>query len=395
MSDLTRMVAALRTDTSQVNWPEAAEVRARTDRRTARRRVTGAAIAVVAIAVAAATLTTGGPHRSAPAGPGQTVQRPLDSIAAAPSGTIFAITHACCSATQPQREYSLLRSVDHARTWTTVGPLDGLGSGSEVMLEFVVASDQVLWIGSGAALMGSDDGGRHWNRWNPGADPTQSKGGGLAGTTLWLANRGHILVATDGGQPVPTPAQPPGSGSIASVAAVSSGTALALRDTGDRKGWYRTDDGGTHWTPATNPCAQLPHSSPTEAKMDTGREGGLWATCFVPHGGAPGWQIATSADGGHTWQPHPGDAPGGDDVSPVSATIAWRTGTGADVYRTTDAGAHWTDVAAIPAGSPIQHGFVLNATTALYVLSVTGTDSVTLHLTTDGGATWTTLPFSH
>jgi hypothetical protein len=36
---------------------------------------------------------------------------------------------------------------------------------------------------------------------------------------------------------------------------------------------------------------------------------------------------------------------------------------------------------------------VLDATTALHVLPVAGRDTVTLHLTTDGGTTWTTLSF--
>jgi photosystem II stability/assembly factor-like uncharacterized protein len=390
MSDLTRMVAALRTDTAHANWPEAAEVRARADRRTAHRRFAGAAaVAAAVIAVVAVAQTTGGPQRSAPAGPPLTAQEPLDGIAAAPSGTIFAITHAGA-------KYTLLRSVDHARSWIAVGPLDHIDSSPDAAVSLVAASDQVLWIGNGnSALMGSGDGGKHWNSWNLGPDPTESQGGGLAGTTMWVANQGHVLVATGGGRPEPTPAQPPGSGRIGSVAAISPGTALALRETGSHKGWYRTEDRGAHWTPAGNPCAGLPHSSPTEAKIDAGRDGGLWATCFVPNGRPPGWQIATSADGGHTWQPHPGDAPGGDDVLPVSATVAWRTGNGADVYRTTDAGAHWTDVAKMPPGSSIQGGFVVDASTALYVLlPVTGGDPVTLHLTTDGGATWTTLPFS-
>ena len=166
-----------------------------------------------------------------------------------------------------------------------------------------------------------------------------------------------------------------------------------LRESGDDKGWYRTDDRGAHWAAATDPCAQLSHPNVTDANMSAGRDGGLWAVCFVADGASPGWQIATSGDGGNTWQPHPGDAPGGDDVSPVSATVAWRTGNGADVYRTTDSGAHWTDVATIPRGASIQGGFVLNANTALYVLSEPGGDVVTLHLTTDGGSTWTTLPF--
>lgn len=74
-------------------------------------------------------------------------------------------------------------------------------------------------------------------------------------------------------------------------------------------------------------------------------------------------------------------------------STGWRTGGGADVYRTTDSGAHWTDVAHLPPGASLQGRFVRDADTALYVLAQPGTDHVTLHLTTDGGATWTTLPF--
>ena len=398
MSDLTKMVAGLRTDTSQVNWPEAVEVRTHADRRTMRRWIAAAAALGVAIAVTGGVLLTDDRRRAAPADSGATVQLPLDAIQAAPSGTMFAITHTCgtgaCSGSASQRKYTLLRSTDLARSWTTVGALDGIDGGADVLLDLVVANDAVLWIANGTGLMGSVDGGKRWSRWDLGADPTQSKGGGLIDTTLWLAFNGQVLVATGGGRPEPTIGQPPGSGRISSVAAVSADSAIVLREEGSSAGWYRTADRGAHWSVATDPCAGLSHPNVTDAYMSAGRDGGLWAVCFVAGGRAPGWQIATSADGGHSWQPHPGDAPGGDDVHPVSATVAWRTGSGADVYRSTDAGAHWTDVAQMPPGASIQGGFVRDANTALFVLPEPGTDHVTLHLTTDGGTTWTTLPFS-
>jgi hypothetical protein len=397
MSDLTKMVAALRADTSQVNWPEPVEVRTRADRRTTRRWVAAAAAVSVAIAVTGGAIVTGDRRNTTPADPGPTRQSPLDAIASAPSGTIFAITHTCgtseCSASAPQRQYTLLRSIDLARSWTTIASLDGVAGGTDIVLELAVADDDMLWIANGTRIMGSVDGGQHWSSWNLGADPTQSKGGGLAGTTLWLAHHGQVLRATDGGRPAPTSGQPPGSGQIDSVAAVSADSSIALRAQGTRKGWYRTDDRGAHWSVATDPCAGLSHPNVTGAYLTAGHDGGLWAVCFVAGGRAPGWQIATSADGGHSWQPHPGDAPGGDDVQAVSATVAWRTGNGADVYRTTDSGAHWTDVADLPPGASLQGGFVRDADTALYVLPKPGTDHVTLHLTTDGGTTWTTLPF--
>jgi hypothetical protein len=396
MPDLTKMVAGLRADTSRANWPESAEVRTRADRRTRRRRAAAAAAVSVAIAVTGGAFLTADRRNTTPAGPGATTQSPLDAIASAPSGTIFAVTHTCgtgkCSPGASQH-YTLVRSTDLARSWTTIASLDGVTGGTDVVLDLAVADDDVLWIANGTRFMGSVDGGKHWSSWNLGADPTQSKGGGLTGTTLWLAYNGQVLRATNGGRPTPTGGQPPGSGQIDSVAVVSADSAIALRAQGSRKGWYRTADRGAHWTPAADPCAGLSHPNPTDAYLSAGRDGGLWAVCFVAGGRAPGWQIATSADGGHSWQPHPGDAPGGDDVEPVSATVAWRTGTGADVYRTTDSGAHWTDVANLPPGSSLQGGFVRDADTALYVLPEPGTDHVSLHLTTDGGTTWTTLPF--
>lgn len=393
MSDLTKMAAGLRADTSQVNWPDAAEVRTRADRRTTRRWTAAAAAMGVAVAVTGGAFLADDRRNSAPAGPGATMRLPLDAIASAPSGTIFAITHTCDTATCSDRHYTLMRSIDLARNWTAVASLNGVHGGADAVLGLVVADDGVLWIADGTRFMGSVDGGRHWSSWDLGADPTQSKGGGLAGTTLWLAYNGRVLRGTSGGRPAPTTGQPPGSGRIDSVAAISADSAIALRARGGGKGWYRTADRGAHWSAAADPCAGLSHPNVTDAYLSAGTDGGLWAVCFVAGGRAPGWQIATSADGGHSWQPHPGDAPGGDDVQPVSATIAWRTDNGADVYRTTDSGAHWTDVAHLPPGSSIQGGFVRDAETALYVLPQPGTDHVTLHLTTDGGTTWTTLPF--
>jgi hypothetical protein len=398
MSELTKMIAGLRAETSQVDWPEATEVRARGDRRTTRRWVVAAAAVSVAITVTGAMFLGGDRRAATPAGPGGAVPLPLDAIASAPSGTIFAITHTCgtgeCSAGASHRQYALLRSSDLARSWATIASLDGVSGDTDAALALAVADDHVLWIANGARFMGSTDGGAHWSSWNLGVDPTQSKGGGLTGTTLWVAHNGHVLRAADGGKPVPTSGQPPGNGQIGSVAAISADSAIALRVQGTRKGWYRTTDRGVRWSAATDPCAGLSHPNLTDAYLSAGSEGGLWAVCFVAGGRAPGWQIATSADGGHSWQPHPGDAPGGDDVNPVSATVAWRTGSGADVYRTTDAGAHWTDVAHLPPGTSLQGGFVRDADTALYVLPEAGTDHVSLHLTTDGGVTWTTLPFA-
>jgi len=396
MSEQMNLIAEVRDRASAVNWPEPVEVRTRGERRARRRRVVAGAAAVAIVLAAAGYFAIGtGPGRPAPVDPAAAAaaRLSLDTIAVAPSGTVFAITHACgriCTATT-RDGYTLLRSNDLARSWTTVGPVPGVVHGIDGL---AVASDRVMWLEDGTALLGTADGGKHWNRWELGDDPTGSEGSGLAGTTLCTVFNGQVVMASDGGPVTPTTGQPPGQGSLDSLAAISADRAIVLR-AGDHPGWYRTADRGATWTPASDPCAGLSHPNIAGAKMGAGRQGGLWAICFVANGDAPRWQIATSSDEGYTWQPHPGGAPGGDDVSPVSASVAWRTGSQSDVYRSTDAGAHWTDVARLGPGQSLQGGFVLDANTALYVTSEAGNGSllVTLHRTTDGGRTWTALDF--
>ena len=134
MSDLTKLATSLRADASNVEWPDPAEVRGRGDRRSRNRRIAVVAGVVVIALVTIGVLAPRRADRAAPTGPGVSGPRSLDAIQAAPSGTIFAITHTCvggCAAIKPLFRYALLRSADLARNWSVVSELSGIDNGPD------------------------------------------------------------------------------------------------------------------------------------------------------------------------------------------------------------------------------------------------------------------------
>jgi hypothetical protein len=387
MSDLHEKVTALRSDLTTVTWPDSASLRTRADRRT-RRRMIGAVAVVAAVVAGGALLVPIHDRRPSPPIGGAASPAALDALTAAPTGTLFAIQHTERGAT---RVYSVISSNDLGATWSVVGPLDGI-QGTGAQLDLTAVSDRQLWVvqvtaDHRAAMRGSHDGGRTWWGWTDyGFDESEQAGGGAAGDTLWFEWAGVLYAGERGDPPGPTPTQPPGTGGRA-VAAISPDVAVVSRQVGsDGVGWYRTVDRGAHWTPVADPCEGIAPSGPGGASLSAAPDGSLWAVCFLPAPG--GWEVVTSTDRGDHWRRHPGQAPGGDDVVPASASVAWRSGSRADLYRTADGGASWTVVAAI-ATNPLVSGAVIDADRAVYVQQDGQSEQLVLSATRDGGRTWT------
>src|SRR5262249_34822562 len=121
-------------------------------------------------------------------------------------------------------------------------------------------------------------------------------------------------------------------------------------------------------------------------------DGAMWAVCASePGAGQQPKELTVSTDGGKTWVSRGRLESGGYglDVYPFSATMAWRTGARAELYRTTD-GTHWQAVAQNPSGA--YAGFVaIDADSAAYVDygPADQPEAHVLYVTRDGGRTWT------
>jgi hypothetical protein len=371
VSELTEQIDELRADAARLDWPEAADIRRRGDTRT-RRRIGAGAVALVLVAALAGAYALGRGTTPAPqpAAPGGDIT--LDSLSVAPSRMYYAVGHDASG-------YSLMRTTDYSgEQWERVGDVTGVDGEPHLL----VGTDSYMWIMTPTRLLSSADGGQHWN-----AFPLGPGGGGPTAVMM------NLLLFIHDGQLYESLADQPtapvslGPTTYSDVVALESGEVFVQRRSDG--GWQRSDTTAARWLPVANPCAGLLPAG-TDAVMSSAPDGTLWTVCLAPGGVAPGWQIAISTNKGETWTPHPGGGAGGDDLWPTSATIAWRTGHGDAVYRTTDAADHWTAVAAIAADDPITCGIVIDDDTAVYVTEGGGT---TLHITHDGGQHWTSLPF--
>jgi hypothetical protein len=373
-----------------VRQPSFADIRSRQRRRTTRLTVTGAVLALVVIV---AGTVTGTRLRSTPAPPiapsGSPAPVPAQTttsgLTTAPSGTLFAERLICTATACTTR---ILRSGDLGATWSTAGELPQPSTPGIL----VAASDTQLWVIDSATVNRSVDGGRGWQSWAVGGNSDGSPGiAGVAGGTVWIAQNGAVAVASNGGKPTATPAQPSGGGVIGGLAVLGPDRA-AVRTGGDTATWYLTSDRGAHWAPLADPCQGTGYPHSPYSTLAGAPDGSLWAVCAGQPSRSPGEQnkqLVTSADGGRTWQPHGELESAGYNaqVVPFSATVAWRTGTRANLYHTTDA-AHWTSTASISGATagPADDGALpftaVDADTGVYATA----DAV--YATRDGGRTW-------
>jgi photosystem II stability/assembly factor-like uncharacterized protein len=153
-----------------------------------------------------------------------------------------------------------------------------------------------------------------------------------------------------------------------------------------RDRWYLTADSGEHWTAQADPCANTPYPGSMSNTMAGAPDGSLWAVCAGQPGmGQQRKQLVTSTDGGRTWSSRGELESTGyaTSVFPFSATVAWRTGGRADLYRTTD-GSHWTKVAITgdAAGGGTSFFTALAPGSGVYV------QVGAVYSTVDGGQTW-------
>ena|GEM_PF-4527533 len=375
--------------------PPFADIRDRRRRRT-RRWAVAVATAVVVGLLTATTVLAGYPRRApvppaqspTPAHSAQILQPEVSAVAFSPDGTLYAATIGCPVDCARDLAVSVSRSTDLGATWS-VTPVPVT---PPVVGVLFAPGGARLWSVNQVEVSGSTDAGATWTRWvGIGANSTDRPAhAGMAGGTLWVAQNGAVGTATAEQVPAPTPAQPPGLIEIRTLAALGPDRAAVL--TGDTTGtWYQSTDRGRHWSVLADPCAGTPYPGALDATMSAGPDGTMWAVCTGSTDGTGAAQpkvLVRSTDGGATWGPATALDPAGVlvEIVPVSATTAWLTGLGGDLYRTTDAGAHWNRVAATADPARPLTLAVRDADTAAY------TRGTAVVVTRDGGRTWTEHP---
>jgi hypothetical protein len=195
-----------------------------------------------------------------------------------------------------------------------------------------------------------------------------------------------------------------------------NGLVYARTDVG---GFYRSTDGGAHWTPLTD---QYPSSlgsylggesiapDPTDANVVYAAAG------MYESAGATG-VILRSTNQGATWTVNAINLPmGGNDtgrgmgerlaVDPNNNAILYFGSRGSGLYKSTNSGANWSKVTAFPTtgdvattgtswGLPVvvfdKRGGGAAGSTTIYVAAATTAAGSNLYCSTDGGTTWSAI----
>ena len=323
---------------------------------------------------------------------------------------------------------AVVRTSDDGGSWAGIpAPTDGLEnprSGSTVptgVSEIRFADNLNGWV-FGPDLWSTHDGGEMWSHTTsgPGAQRVvdlESSGGFVYVATeqctvqesscpgeLWRSSD-----ATDAFQKVATFNLAPEVGYTGSILAIhdTTGYVVIAATVGaiGAPALYVTAN-GTTWSPEPNPCpADLGEIS--VAPVDTVR-----AAMLCSGQGAAGSstkEVLATSDGGHSWVPE-GSAPPSGDGGALSAasvsTLAIATSSAAtQIYRSVNGGTTWSTPLSLNDGgegwgdfgfTDSTHGFAVHAPIGRYQPASAGAtpaDTGTFFVTTDGGATWSTVAF--
>lgn len=153
----------------------------------------------------------------------------------------------------------------------------------------------------------------------------------------WAAGSGRILATADGGRSWHQ--QYSGSAQIVQIDFVNRTDGWALDSAG---ALLRTTSGGAGWTPLPAPCLplrQVHFATPMTGWAVAG--GGHITGMFDPGARRAGSVVVRTGDGGRTWQTVAGAPAAPTSVCFTSPTDGW-VGTVGRIWKTTDAGGHWS-----------------------------------------------------
>ncbi len=309
-----------------------------------------------------------------------------------------------------QGEPAVARTTDQGRRWINVTPRTDL-VGAKLSLEPVGARRAFLVVirpGKSAIVYVTTDGGKTWMQGKRVPVLYGDGGAYLAtrGKDVWLEVGGaahyeaaQLFTSRDGGMTWRLVAKraPNGSGTLPGFGWLVFTTAqdgFTCSNFGNA-GIFRTDDGGTTWTPVSPG-----HFLQVDLPKFT-REDGLAAVYLIS---SPSFfaEFLRTTNGGQSWSvvvgPNAPEASMEANVDVLNADTAMYVDVAGDIHRTTNGGLSWQT---IPLGASskalVQRNVIISLSfssqrvgwAVMLAKSVRLEGTQTLYLTTDGGRSWT------
>jgi hypothetical protein len=279
----------------------------------------------------------------------------------------------------------LVQGVPPYGPWVPAGTVTDLPVGA--IVRPLAADQNRLWVLAGHTVSVTIDGGATWAHTDLGGAGGDEAAGSAGGGAAWFVRGADVWIST-GGPPLRV-ARPSGH-ALQRVVSVSVSQAYVQTDEGV---WYTTHNGGHGWNRLSDPCAGTRYAYAGRSSLAVAEsDRTIWVVCAgEPGAGQMGKVLVVSTDNGATWTGRGELESSGyaTEVYPVSATTAWRVGDRASLYRTAD-GVHWTAVAtsSVDAFAGVA---AMDESAAAY-LDPDAHGVTRLHVTFDGGATWTAVP---
>jgi photosystem II stability/assembly factor-like uncharacterized protein len=280
-------------------------------------------------------------------------------------------------------EAGLFRTSDAGATWQPLGR--GANAPDGVVVTDPRNANTVYGIGSDGVVK-SLDGGRTWAEADKGVVSTSIPSLALApgsANVLYAGSYGKIFKSTDGGRTWQAE-RGLGTSDIDTLAFDPANSHILYAAASWNGGLFKSIDAGAHWYRVRTP---FPSRGVHALAIDPGDSRTIYvADCG---GACSGGTLQKTVNGGSTWQAVTGVPYAVQTIAidPQHTSTVFAGTTRGDVFRSTDAGRTWRQVA-VPPTLPQSHQYAIVAFAIDHDTVYAGRRTGGVIKSADGGATW-------